>query len=50
MAANKNVNVSMPIQAWQLGTGPASIPFFHYDEDTGTRSLMPLKTSKTKDS
>jgi len=50
MAANKNVNVSMPIQAGQLGTAPASIPFFHYDEDTGTRSLMPLKTSKTKDS
>lgn len=36
MASNQKVSVSLPIQTAQLVTAPAVIPFFHYDEDTGS--------------
>jgi len=35
MAANMKASVSFPIQAAQQATAPATIPFFHYDEDKG---------------
>lgn len=36
MASGKKVSISLPIQTAQLGVAPATIPFFHYDEPTGT--------------
>jgi Carboxypeptidase regulatory-like domain len=35
MAAGKQASVSMPIQAGQLAVAPATIPLFHYDENSG---------------
>jgi hypothetical protein len=35
MAASKRASVSLPIQPNQRATAPATIPLFHYDENTG---------------
>jgi hypothetical protein len=35
MAAGKQTSMSLPIQPGQLATAPATIPLFHYDENTG---------------
>jgi hypothetical protein len=35
MAGGKRASVSLPIQPGQLSTAPATIPFFHYDENSG---------------
>ncbi len=35
MVAGKQASVSMPIQPGQLAVAPATIPLFHYDENSG---------------
>jgi hypothetical protein len=35
MAPGKHASVSLPIQPGQRAAAPATIPLFHYDEDTG---------------
>ena len=36
MGANKKINMAVTIQTAQLSVAPSVIPFFHYDEDSGT--------------